>query len=1073
MEVLEKAISEQVWREIARSKNRNTDMPDHSKQAADVPDHVSALHREVFDPVNTVKSVDFSDSNRQGIMPKGIYNTSHGKMLIKPYWSGEGGRHGWAEYTVRQLFKAASIPHLCGEVHVTTHKGEPITVHKFAKNAIPTYNMIPEDNDAHIDDFAKLAVMDYLTDNCDRHGHNLMLVRSPDGTHPLAIDHGFSLESIGHGDSLVNKWKDWAYSRINAAPPDKDSVRRVSNWWHQNKDSIKSELHTQADHIKLPTDHPIRTAFDNRWHAMDSALSSQTINPFVDASATHPHWEPMYTDEEKADIDRLSTEPLEKASKKQMLGMLGQDSKAQEISNWLSENNLRDDVQQWFIRNYKQNPSIWNEENKQKVLHYKAMTHIPAIDKLRFDKTHSFEDGLKLWKDAEDQHVTSAKERFVSADKKGEKIKDLGNGWAWYTTGTPSCTDEGRAMGHCGNEGDPHENDRLFSLRRKTILNGETFYEPHLTFIYNNGWLGEMKGYKNNRPSSKFHDAIIELLKHPKIKGLTGGAYAPDGDFHFDDLTNDQQNHVLAHKPDFVDFRSDRFNDALEQRKNEVPQIKKMRLAVKNAGIRKNTINILQNNPNDFHKISADDYDVILGSKRIKSLLNQQHVDHIVQEEPGYAAAHLKDHPLLNQQHVDYIVQNEPRYAAMYLKDHPLLNQQHVDHIAQEALVYAAEHLKDHPLLSQQHVDHIVQKAPGYAAEYLKDHPLLNRQHFDYIVQTEPWLAAEYLKDNPLLNQQHVDYIAQKEPRHAAIHLQNHPLLNQQHIDHIVQKEPRHAAIHLQNHPLLNQQHVDHIVQEVPGSAAWLLKDHPLLNQQHVDYIVQEEPGYAAEYLQDHPLLNQQHVDRIVQEKPWTAAEHLKDHPLFNQQHIDHIVQKKPLDAAEYLKDHPLLNQQHVDHIARAVPAYAAVHLKDHPLYKERLNKSDKKTIQDIVVPKDLMDNVIHLTRPQQTDSDRLQRATSSISRLKNLISQLQINLDGHTRVIGPHSPNPVHVVFTAAPGPDTRKGVHVDGSGWDINTLANAHHDVLADHLRQHGALDKASGSGMTHIYIHYKKGK
>jgi hypothetical protein len=534
--------------------------------------------------------------------------------------------------------------------------------------------------------------------------------------------------------------------------------------------------------------------------------------------------------------------------------ILSQDSKAQEISSWLSENNFRGDIKQWFIRNYKRNPSIWNEDSRQKILHYKAMTHIPAIDKLRFDKSHSFEGGLKLWKDAEDQHVASAKERFVSADKKGKKIKELGNGWAWYTTGTPSCADEGRAMGHCGNEGDPHRNDRLFSLRRKTILNGETFYEPHLTFVYNNGWLGEMKGYKNNRPSSKFHDAIIELLKYPKIKGLTGGGYAPDGDFHFDDLTNDQQNHVLAHKPDFVDFRSDRFNDAFEQRKNEVPQIEKMQLAVEHAGIRKNAINILQSSPDDFHKISADDYDVILGSKRIKSLLNQQHLDYIVQKEPWDAAKYLKDHPLLNQQHVDHIVQEEPWYAAEHLKDHPLLNQQHVDYIVQEEPGYATKYLKDHSLLNQQHVDHIVQKQPRDAAKYLKDHPLFNQRHIDHIVQEAPVPAAEYLKNHPLFNQRHIDHIVQEAPVSAAEYLKNHPLFNQRHIDHIVQEKPWTAAQHLKDHPLFNQQHIDHIVQEKPLDAAEYLNDHPMLNQRHIDYLVQNEPRYAAWFLKDHPL---------------------------------------------------------------------------------------------------------------------------------------------------------------------------------------------------------------------------
>ena len=36
--------------------------------------------------------------------------------------------------------------------------------------------------------------------------------------------------------------------------------------------------------------------------------------------------------------------------------------------------------------------------------------------------------------------------------------------------------------------------------------------------------MGEMKGYKNQKPSPAYHDKIVELLKLPLIEGIKGGA---------------------------------------------------------------------------------------------------------------------------------------------------------------------------------------------------------------------------------------------------------------------------------------------------------------------------------------------------------------------------------------------------------------------------------------------------------------------------------------------------------------------------------------------------------------------
>ena len=256
-------------------------------------------------------------------------------------------------------------------------------------------------------------------------------------------------------------------------------------------------------------------------------------------------------------------EPLEKASKKQLLQQLGSDPQSAEIADWLSKDVKRDDVQQWFLRGYKKDPKIWNTQNKEAVQHYVGTAGTNPdhdIGRIRFDKSHSFEDGMKLWKDAEDSLKNKKKDatNLVKPDNKTKKLIDLGNGWGWYDLGKGYDEAEGKAMAHCGNvnaqraEGypnHPHHHDRILSLRKEHKIDGETYHEPRLSFIENQGYLGETKGFGNSKPAAKYHDAITELLKHPRIKENVGGGYAPNNNFYLNDLPKDKLDKLLKDKP--------------------------------------------------------------------------------------------------------------------------------------------------------------------------------------------------------------------------------------------------------------------------------------------------------------------------------------------------------------------------------------------------------------------------------------------------------------------------------------------------------------------------------------------
>ena len=114
-------------------------------------------------------------------------------------------------------------------------------------------------------------------------------------------------------------------------------------------------------------------------------------------------------------------------------------------------------------------------------------------------------------------------------------------GWRWLTLGRGYCKQEGDAAGHCGNVGEK-PGDNIYSLR-------DPENRVHLTFIINNGVLGEMKGRANNKPSPKYHPAIIELLRSKNVGSIMGGGYAPENNFELDDLPEETQQQLLKKKP--------------------------------------------------------------------------------------------------------------------------------------------------------------------------------------------------------------------------------------------------------------------------------------------------------------------------------------------------------------------------------------------------------------------------------------------------------------------------------------------------------------------------------------------
>lgn len=140
-------------------------------------------------------------------------------------------------------------------------------------------------------------------------------------------------------------------------------------------------------------------------------------------------------------------------------------------------------------------------------------------------------------------------------DPVSEKIiQSFPDGFSWVMLNRGGCRKEANAMGHCGN-GAGREGQHLLSLRKLiTMPNGDKFWRPSLTFILEqDGFLGEMKGRGNQKPSEKYHPHIVELLKKTSlVKGIRGGGYLKENNFSMGDLSEEQRQELYNINPELM-----------------------------------------------------------------------------------------------------------------------------------------------------------------------------------------------------------------------------------------------------------------------------------------------------------------------------------------------------------------------------------------------------------------------------------------------------------------------------------------------------------------------------------------
>jgi HEAT repeat protein/ribosomal protein S8 len=243
-------------------------------------------------------------------------------------------------------------------------------------------------------------------------------------------------------------------------------------------------------------------------------------------------------------------EPLEKSEKlPHFLKFMGDHPKAQETAQWADDNLKHRNLAELAMRHAKTKPEGLNEEEKTHIKHFNDSLHMPEVQKAAgmLTNKHDFNSGINLLKDAEAAYQKRhAAEAPTLVPMEGVKVLDLGDGVGVYHLPLDSDgknKNEATAMGHCAT---PHKGGQLWSIRRD---HGNGMVEPLVTISHEGGYIGEMKGKHNWKPSDRHHIHIAKLLASNKIKGFVGGGYAPESNFEISDLKEGLRKKLLEHKP--------------------------------------------------------------------------------------------------------------------------------------------------------------------------------------------------------------------------------------------------------------------------------------------------------------------------------------------------------------------------------------------------------------------------------------------------------------------------------------------------------------------------------------------
>jgi len=159
----------------------------------------------------------------------------------------------------------------------------------------------------------------------------------------------------------------------------------------------------------------------------------------------------------------------------------------------------------------------------------------PNINKL------NFEEAYKLAEEFHDNIETDP--NYIIGEEDGEIIKIYDDGYYWIDLESTKSEDEAKAMGHCGTT---NEGTTILSLRKNK--------KPHVTVAYDEteDIFTQIKGKENNKPISKYHKYIVDLIIFLNVKGFKS-EYERNSDFLPEDLDEELYEKLKKEAPEYIE----------------------------------------------------------------------------------------------------------------------------------------------------------------------------------------------------------------------------------------------------------------------------------------------------------------------------------------------------------------------------------------------------------------------------------------------------------------------------------------------------------------------------------------
>lgn len=293
-----KSLFQKIPHEIKFNIDKAKDLGIHSNPN-DNPHHSSL--------VNFLRSGSWKSGKLGGTTPKMILKQDdkvigmlkpfhqHLDTIDRKFMKRHHNTKGWATLATRDIFKAAGLGDHIEDVHLHTiehpQTGEhvPVVFHKFEDGAT-NYNKADLGDLKNFDDSTHLKILkgfllDFLTDNQDRHGGNIMI--KSDKRSPLFIDHerNFAYTRPYSGNMmLTHTASPYSRSLKHFSSEDKkyEAQSHLTEWWREHRDAVVDAFNKHLEYIDNDSvKNHLRANFEHRVSVLDD-LALGDFDQFFD-----------------------------------------------------------------------------------------------------------------------------------------------------------------------------------------------------------------------------------------------------------------------------------------------------------------------------------------------------------------------------------------------------------------------------------------------------------------------------------------------------------------------------------------------------------------------------------------------------------------------------------------------------------------------------------------------------------------------------------------------------------------------------------------------------------------------